>query len=383
MASAHSLAIAPATPALGKRRYLFGPVIDFVCLGGSSLVFVPLMFLRPPEDYRAPLAWLMMLLANAINHPHFAHSYQIFYRNFRQKLFGADYAPLLRARYAVAGIVVPLALALFFAAAFLSGSARTLGYAFNFMGFVVGWHYVKQGYGMLMVDAALKKQFFDARDKRVLLINSYAVWILSWLSINSAVSEKRYWGLTYYSFDVPPLALAAGAALVAVTTAWTAWTLAARWRAHGGSLPWNGVVAYAASLYAWLLLVRVDPLWILVVPALHSLQYLAVVWRFQTNYERSREGAAEPTRTPLLSNVLKTADTVRMAFFVVVGGILGFLGFWGIPLLLDVYVPYDEATFGSTVFVFMFWVFINVHHYFLDNVMWRRENPDTRRYLFG
>ena len=28
-------------------------------------------------------------------------------------------------------------------------------------------------------------------------------------------------------------------------------------------------------------------------------------------------------------------------------------------------------------------LFINVHHYFLDSVMWRRENPDTRRFLFS
>jgi hypothetical protein len=35
------------------------------------------------------------------------------------------------------------------------------------------------------------------------------------------------------------------------------------------------------------------------------------------------------------------------------------------------------------MFLFVFWICINVHHYFLDNVMWRRENPDTRKYLFG
>ena len=34
------------------------------------------------------------------------------------------------------------------------------------------------------------------------------------------------------------------------------------------------------------------------------------------------------------------------------------------------------------MFLFVFWIFINVHHYFLDNVMWRRENPDTKKYLF-
>ena len=35
------------------------------------------------------------------------------------------------------------------------------------------------------------------------------------------------------------------------------------------------------------------------------------------------------------------------------------------------------------LFLFTVWIFINVHHYFLDSVMWRRENPDTRLYLFG
>jgi hypothetical protein len=31
----------------------------------------------------------------------------------------------------------------------------------------------------------------------------------------------------------------------------------------------------------------------------------------------------------------------------------------------------------------MFYIFINVHHYFLDNVMWRRGNPDVQQYIFG
>ena len=73
----------------------------------------------------------------------------------------------------------------------------------------------------------------------------------------------------------------------------------------------------------------------------------------------------------------------RLGAFVLSGLLLGFIGFWGLPLLLDATVPYDRALFGNTMFVFVFWIFINVHHYFLDNVMWRRENPDTRKHLFG
>jgi hypothetical protein len=63
--------------------------------------------------------------------------------------------------------------------------------------------------------------------------------------------------------------------------------------------------------------------------------------------------------------------------------LLGFLGFWWIPQKLDTWIGYDETLFGPTLFLFVFWLFINVHHYFLDSVMWRAENPEVRRNLFA
>ena len=59
--------------------------------------------------------------------------------------------------------------------------------------------------------------------------------------------------------------------------------------------------------------------------------------------------------------------------------VLGALGFWGLPILLDNLVPYNQEIFGATVFFFMFWIFINVHHYFLDNVMWRATKSRCRQ----
>ena len=64
------------------------------------------------------------------------------------------------------------------------------------------------------------------------------------------------------------------------------------------------------------------------------------------------------------------------------GGLLGALGFWWAPEFLDAHSGYDRAVFGTTAFLFMGWTFINIHHYFLDNVIWRRENAETRRHLF-
>ena len=157
----------------------------------------------------------------------------------------------------------------------------------------VGWHYVKQGYGMLMVDAVLKRKFFKDPEKKVFLVNSYLVWIFAWLSVNDAISQQQLWGLQYYTFAVPaPIVTAAGLAALA-SGLLSLWVLVTRFRANGG-LPLNGVLAYAVSLYLWLLFVWVDPLWLLVVPALHSLQYLVVVWRYELNYEKGREGASEP-----------------------------------------------------------------------------------------
>ena len=37
----------------------------------------------------------------------------------------------------------------------------------------------------------------------------------------------------------------------------------------------------------------------------------------------------------------------------------------------------------SAVFVFIFVMWINIHHYFIDNVIWRRDNEDVRKYLFA
>ena len=375
-----------AQPAVAERprdkRFLFGPVVDFLCLGGSSLFLLPFLFVLPDADYRGPVATTMLIIAHLVNHPHFAASYQIFYRGFAQKAFRPDLGRAMQARYLFAGIGAPALLIAFAVFAVARGDARVLGYGGNIMALFVGWHYVKQGYGMLMVDAALKRKFFKTPEKRVFLVNSYIVWIFAWLSINDTVSRQELWGLQYYTFEVPaPMVIATGLTALAGGLL-SLWILLSRWRA-GAGLPLNGVLAYLVSLYLWILFVQIDPLWLLVVPALHSLQYLTVVARYELNYEKDKGGALEPPTLSLVERIFGTRYYEGMALFAATGLLLGYLGFWGLPKFLDAIVPYDRSAFGGTMFLFVFWIFINVHHYFLDNVMWRRENPDTKKYLFG
>jgi len=352
-------------PAVAPERHLHGPLVDWLLLGGSSLIILPLLTLLPTQRWQATVAVTMMVLANFINHPHFAHSYQIFYRGFRAKLTHGE--PTMRWRYAGAGIVAPLLLATYFGVGLWRADLRMVGLGFDIMGLFVGWHYVKQGYGMLMVDAALKRRFFNDDEKRLPLINAYAVWVFAWVKLNGAAQASDYWGVRTMGLAVPHwLALVAG--VIAGASGLTVLTMLVRRLRGGGKLPIAGLTAYGVTLYVWTAFGTANPLVFLVVPALHSMQYLAVVYRFQS----SVAGEAEPAKP--LRAILR---------FGITGLLLGAVLFWVLPIALSARFAYRPELFGATLFVFVGWISVNVHHYFMDSVMWRRGNPETSRHLFG
>ena len=360
-------------------RYLHGPVSDFLLLGGLSFLVLPVVIVLPAERFLGAVVFWTLLLANIINNPHFAHSYQIFYREFGSKLTSPERPVSLRIRYAIAGIVVPIILAAFFLFGIATENVRLVGLGGNIMALFVGWHYVKQGYGMLMVDAVMKRRFFSDNEKKVMLINAYAVWISTWLFVNREASQNELWGLQYFSFAVPDWIVNIATVCVTISTAIAGWTLLQRHRA-GKKLPMTGVMAYAVTLYLWIMFARFDPLWLLVVPALHSLQYLTVVYRFQTNFEKARE--SEQTDGNVWNKAINS-HRVRLTLFAVAGLVIGAALFWGLPAYFDNNVAYKNEIFGPTLFLFVFWVIVNVHHYFIDSVMWRRDNPETKLHLFG
>lgn len=373
---------APAVTAAPQNRSFFSPVLDFVCLGGWSLVMIPVLAFAVPDSYQAGTALFAMLLANLINHPHFAHSYQIFYRTYPQVMRQPDINPALRLRYLWAGAISPLLIVGALAVAVLSGDKQMVGYAGNAMAFFVGWHYVKQGYGMIMVDAARLRSFFTERQKKVLLVNSYLCWGLAWTVANRAIAERDLWGIAYAAFNIPLPVVWAFVAAVSVSSLLVVAILIQHARTHKGSTPINGILAYVAALYPWLLLGR-EPIVGLLIPAFHSLQYLVIVWRVQLNVERARPGADDRVVWVRRLGFGLRRDTARFAGFLGKGFVLGLLGFWMLPMVAGTYVAYDRAEYGPNLFLFLFWIFINIHHYFIDNAMWRKENPHTLKYLFA
>ena len=105
----------------------------------------------------------------------------------------------------------------FLFAGVLFGNARLLGYAANAMAFTSGWHYVKQGYGVIAVLSAIRRIYYSEIEKRLLLLNGYVVWIYSWMALNKTLHNEKMYGVTYFTFDMPPMLLTIGAMAAAAS----------------------------------------------------------------------------------------------------------------------------------------------------------------------
>ena len=196
---------------------------------------LPIALFAPQGIGQPQQAFLITALMILINQPHFAHSYQIFYANFATKAFGHDYPRELRWCYVFAGIIAPLLLILFLALSVWragnDGDTRVLSYGANLMFFLVGWHYAKQGYGILIVDSIQKGVPFSARAKSVLRFNAYACWMVAWIGVNHALPKAlAYLGITYYTLPIPQAVYYTAITVAVGSTLATLALLVLQWR---------------------------------------------------------------------------------------------------------------------------------------------------------
>jgi hypothetical protein len=367
---------ASRTAVSAPARGLFGPWADVLLLGGGSMIAMLILgVLQLHGAGIVKLAAVMMLLANFVNHPHFAFSYQMFYGSWSDVSNGTMPRDLRR-RWWIAGFIAPTVLgACLLIGAFVCvhGSSFLLSLSLTAMGLLVGWHYVKQGFGMAMVDAALKKRYWPAETRKALLYNAYACWGAAWVLGNSGSLLQQFWGVFGINYLIPPQVTAVLCGIAVITTLWcvlAVYRCLGQWGAQGlgwKQLPIAGLVAYFITVYVWMGLIGRQPGFALVIPFFHSLQYITVVSRYKFNEAHVQQ-----------------YSTKRLVQFVVLGTVMGAAGFWLLPGLADYLrtgtIP--AAGQGVALAIACAWIFINVHHYFIDNVLWRQGNPKVKQYLF-
>jgi len=131
----------------------------------------------------------------------------------------------------------------------------------------------------------------------------------------------------------------------------------------------------------------VHPEWALIAPFFHGLQYILFVTAYKRGEMHARLRALEETQPPheppALQKQAKRLRNRAQEFFAL-AFLLGIFAFNVIPSGMDMGAKSLYAVALPTgMFVLLFAVFINVHHFFIDNVLWRRENKDVGAYLTG
>ena len=350
-------------PSVDSKSYLLHPVIDFLMVGGlSALLLSTCLLFVSKSSSTYTLSWTMFYLAFFVNFPHFLISYQFLYIDSRKRI-------LTDGRSFIAACIVPMALIgyIFYFTVFQKSSPH-LGYLINTMYFLVGWHYVKQIIGCMIITSSLKKFYFSKLERMVLLINAVSVWAISYLNGNSVITQRTEWGMSYSTLALPKTALNTAFILTAISFLFFTFLILKKSMKEKKFPPVNSMVAFL-TLYIWHIPIIYHPSYFLMIPLFHSLQYLL----FSFAYVKNKYTQPNPH---FWNSLLKKAMPYILLSF-----ITGALFFHWIPKLLDHWTIYDKAVLGSSFFLFAFTIFLNIHHYFIDAAIWRRENTHFRKYL--
>ncbi len=266
--------------------------------------------------------------------------------------------------------MAPAALAAWAIVGLATRSAVTLGWMIQLMFLLVGWHYVKQGFGAMIVLSARRGVVFLPRERLAILAHCLAGWAHAFAGHAQPGREVEEKGVVYTNLASPPgldrfTRVAFVATLVALVV-----VLARKWRREGRAPLVTPLTALLCSVWAWSVWSAADPLVRYVIPALHSAQYLYFVWLLEGGRAREREGPPW----------FEASVRVRLGILAASALGLGWLLFHGASWALDDLVPRRDraAALGPTPYFAALYAFVNLHHYFMDHVLWRRENPSTR-----
>ena len=345
-------------------------LVELLAVGGATPLLFPLAWLLRAklglDDAELAIGFTTFHAAHLVNDPHFSVTYLLFYEDVRERAKSV--------RWLLAGVLAPVVLGAWGILGLATSSPVVLGGLFQLMFLLVGWHYVKQGFGVLVVLSARRGVTWARGERVALLAHCYAGWAYAWANPWDPGRELEEKGVVYTSIAQPRWLEGLALATLLATIPPLVFVLARKWRRERGLPSWTPLTAMLVSVWAWSIYSAIDPVVRYVIPALHSLQYLYLVWLLKRNQAREREGAPW----------FETAARLRLGMLAASALGLGWVLFHGAPTFLDglLVSPREARTspLGATPYFATLYAFVNLHHYFMDGAIWRRDNP-AMRYL--
>jgi hypothetical protein len=338
---------------------LWNPQVDPLLAGGLSLVCLSTIVIFSDWFNYDDIWFFTWIMAFFINSPHFLISYLLFYRLAGKRV-------LKEQRFIMPGITVPIILLLVWLWAGMMNSTLVMTGLLYSMFLLVGWHYVKQGFGILMVHSAIRKLYFSQNEQKFIRVCIYSLWLASFISLfGGKFRSENYWGLIYSIPAIPQIVVQVCQNLAIVGLVLLIMFFMWRKKNNIHDSP-AGLIGFFVN-YVWLLPTFKNPDFALLVPMFHSLQYMLFAGNVVSNIEHEVD-----SNKATHNSIIKWWGP---AF------VLGALGFHFIPMYLDRYIG-APSDFGDAKFYLIgFILFINIHHYFIDSVLWKRDSGLIRNYL--
>lgn len=341
--------------------------LEVLGMGGLSILFALAFWLFVDREASVlTISQAAFALAFICNHPHFLSSYVLLYGDYRKRLM-RDKA------YFWAGVLMPLTLFLGLGYALFSLNQFIMGQVVTLMYFLVGWHYVKQIFGCVIVSSVQRKIFYSALERRWLMWSLMSAWSMSFLASNIGPADFDFYGIPHHSLNLPEWCRTLSYVAVGITLTVVIGLHFKRYLESGVRPAPPAVVAFLA-LYVWYLPVMSHPAFGYLIPFFHSLQYLGFVGALKRNQVKSE-------MRDLPQRAARVVWLKRFLGFALTSTILGALCFEFVPDLLDFAHILPANQMGEAPFMASFILFINIHHYFIDNVIWRSSNPTVRHFL--
>lgn len=377
-----------------RRSSILNSLSDFWLLGGLSILMCAVMhfvnyFRDGNETFELrfmQVGALFSVLSILCNHPHFLISYRFGYgrgfRFIREHWFALVAVPIaLIVSYGVAfsyyNSVIPESAWM----TFINTTLAQIGIGFSFgqsgkigeeivgltiwlMYLTVGWHYCKQVYGCMMVYAYYDGYKLKSWQKEVFKWSAISIAFYQFMYMTTLMGDNpQFQGFHMSPVSLPGWMNAAAIALL-ILTAVAAITII--FQVHKNTKAWPSIhflTPWIAFYVWWIPIGRVPEYYLLMVPFFHSLQYLPFAFRLESGKIRS-------------SKWFNLEVSIKIIALLSVG----FLSFEFIPTLLD--KTLETSTYQSSwFFLTAIPVFINIHHFFIDSVIWKFKDEGMESLL--
>lgn len=331
----------PLTATRTDDRFFYGPFIDYMLIGGFSIIFyLAVSMFMASREFTVSLMYFAGVMAWVVNWPHFAATNLRLYssRNaIRQYPLTATVIPIVILAGMFAALYWPETVAPYYVLLFLVWSP---------------YHFSGQTVGVTLIYARRSGFTFNSLDRYALSFFVFGTFFYTLALSESSLGTETYYDIRYPKFGIPDWTPLLVAPFMWGGFAYLVWSFLYKSYTQRKLFPLIILVPSVAQLF-WFVIGSSQPGFYEMVPFFHSLQYLVVA--------SSMKIVEQSEYSPAKWNVAKSM------FLWCVGVVaLGAGLFWLFPILL-------EVTLGIPVYLALgvSAAAVQLHHFFVDGVIWK------------